>query len=228
MKISKFFFSLIVGVVLSSAVYAQNTDERTLTPFDELKVYGEVKVYLEKGEAEHAKVITEDIPVKDIITEIDGKTLIVKLKSNIYKNVRAEVYVTYRELREVSTSAAASISLNSTLNADKITLDINTSSEFVGEISANTGTFTVGQGATLRLNGNVKNYEAKVNTGGILSALDCKSDSTFVTVSSGGIAKVFASKLLDAKVRTGGSLTITGKPEQKKVKTFLGANVIEQ
>ena len=86
----------------------------------------------------------------------------------------------------------------------------------------------MGQGSTVRVRGAVKNYEAKVNTGGVLSALDLVSDSTFVTVSTGAIAKVNASRLIDAKVRTGGSLTYTGNPKQKSINTLMGATIVEQ
>ncbi|MGE0076616.1 MAG: head GIN domain-containing protein [Bacteroidales bacterium] len=224
----KKFALLLVGILLSATIFAQNTEQRTITSFDKIKVSGEIKVFISKGDKETATIKSYEIPTSDIIAEVNGKTLEIKLKKGIYKQVKAEVYVTFRELRDISVAAAAYVSANDTLKADKLTLSVITSSEFDCDIIANTMDVKVGQGSSARIRGNVKNYEASVNTAGILSALELKSDSTFVTVGSGATAKVFASELLDAKVRMGGSLTYTGTPKQKNIKTFLGSTVLEQ
>jgi hypothetical protein len=224
----KKYLFILVGLALSVFASAQNTESRDITPFDKVKVIGEIKVYLQHDSVEHISVKTYDMPTSDIHTEVKGKTLEVALKANIYKSVKADIYVYYRELRDISLSAAASVSLNDTLTGDKVVINANTSSEFDGGLNVETADIVVGQGSTVRIRGAVKNYEAKVNTGGILSALDLVSDSTFVTVSTGAIAKVNASQLIDAKVRTGGSLTYTGNPKQKKINTLMGATIVEQ
>lgn len=218
----------IVGILLSGLVLAQNTDVREITPFDKIKVSGEVKVYVEKGDRESVTVKTNEIPTSDIISEIKNKTLEIRLKNNLYKNVKAEVYVTYRELRDIHVSGAAYVSVNDTLMVDKLTLTVKTSSEFDGTLMANTADLRVTQASTARLRGKVNNYEAQASTGGILAALELQSDSTFVKVSSGATAKVYASELLDAKIQTGGSLVHTGGAKQKNVKSFLGSKVYEQ
>lgn len=220
---------LTVVLVLISAIalFAQSDREEKLTPFDKVKIVGDVKVYLEKGVEESIKVTTEGISASEVITEVREKTLVIKLLKGFCSNVKVNVWVTYRELRTVKTSAAACVSLNGVWKVDKAVLNINTSSEFVGSIDANTADIKVGQGANLRIDGKVKNYEAVISSGATFSALELKSDSTFVKVRSGAVAKVFASKLIDAKVHTGGSLTYNGNPEQKSISTLLGATVKE-
>lgn len=208
--------------------FAQQTAVYTLNEFDKIRVWGEFKVFLVKGDTLRAKVESQDIPASDIVISVNGKTLEVKLKGKLYDRISASVYITYNELRDVSVSAAASVSLQDTLKAEKVTINVNTSSEFDGALTAQTADITVGQGSTVRIRGIVSSYEAKVNTGGILSAIDLISPKTYVNVNTGASAKVYASKLIDAKVSTGGSLTYTGNPEQKKIKTLVGATIIEQ
>ena len=215
-------------VLVSFGGFAQQSASYTVNDFDKLKVWGEFKVFLTKGDTLTARVQTQGIPSSDIVIETNNKTLEVKLKGKLYDKVSATVFITYKELREISVSAAAIVSLQDTLKADKLTLTVNTSSEFDGGLVAETADISVGQGATVRLRGKVNSYEANVNTGGILSAIDLISPKTYVKVSSGANAKVYASKLLEANVRTGGNLTYTGSPEQKNIKTFIGASIIEQ
>lgn len=214
--------------LVSISGFAQQTAVYTLNEFDKLRVWGEFKVFLVKGDSLSAKVETQGIPASDIAINVIGKTLEVKLKGKLYDRVSASVYITYNELRDISVSAAASVSFQDTLKAEKVSINVNTSSEFDGALIAQTADITVGQGSTVRLRGSVSSYEVKVNTGGILSAIDLISPQTYVKVNTGATAKVYASKLIDANVSTGGSLTYTGNPEQKKIKTLVGATIIEQ
>jgi len=220
--------SVLCLALVSISGFAQQTAVYTLNEFDKLRVWGEFKVFLVKGDSLSAKVETQGIPASDIAINVIGKTLEVKLKGKLYDRVSASVYITYNELRDISVSAAASVSFQDTLKAEKVSINVNTSSEFDGALIAQTADITVGQGSTVRLRGSVSSYEAKVNTGGILSAIDLISPKTYVKVNTGANAKVYASTLIDANVSTGGSLTYTGNPEQKKIKTLVGATIIEQ
>jgi len=218
-----------LGISLVSVIgYAQQTAVYSLNDFDKLRVWGEFKVFLVKGDSLSAKVETQGIPASDISVKVSANTLELMLKGKLYDRVIANVYITYKELSSIAVSAAASVSLQDTLRATNVSIKVNTSSELDGVLVAETADLTVGQGSTVRLRGKVNSYEASVNTGGILSAIDLISTKTFVKVSTGASAKVHASELIDANVRTGGSLTYTGNPEQKKIKTLVGATIIEQ
>ena len=120
----------------------------SLKEFDKLRVWGEFKVFLVKGDSLNAKVETQGIPASDIALDVNGNTLEVKLKGKLYDRVSATVYITYRELREISVSAAAAVSLQDTLKVTNISININTSSEFDGAVLAETADLTVGQGST--------------------------------------------------------------------------------
>ena len=84
------------------------------------------------------------------------------------------------------------------------------------------------KGASIRLRGKTGSYEATISTGANLSALDVAADSAFVNVSTKSIAKVSAKKLLDAKVKSGSTLTVEGSPEKKNIKAGIGTTILEQ
>lgn len=220
--------SVLYLALISISGFAQQTAVYTLSEFDKIRVWGEFKVFLVKGDTLKAKVESQDAPASDIVIGVNGKTLEVKLKGKLYDRISASVYITYNVLRDISISAAASVSIQDTLKIEKVSINVNTSSEFDGAIVAETVDIVVGQGSTVRVRGKVSSLEARVNTGGILSAIDLISPRTFVKVNTGASAKVYASKVLEANVSTGGNLTYTGKPEQKKIKTLVGATIIEQ
>jgi hypothetical protein len=101
-----------------------------------------------------------------------------------------------------------------------------------GEIDAKVDLRTLdvsaSKGGSVRLNGKLGSYEAKISTAGVLSALDLVADSVFINVNSGGIAKVLAKELLEANVKTGATLTLSGTPNIKRIKTGIGTTVLEQ
>lgn len=224
----KRILTITFGILMAGLSMAQNDEVRELPFFDKIKVSGQVKVFLEKGDREMATIKASDIVVSDITVEVVGKTLEIKLKKDSKKQAKAEVFVKYRELRDVSVAAAAYVSMNDTLKVDKLVLNVITTSEFDSDIIANTIDVKVGQGSSVRLRGSVQNYEASVSTKGILSALELKADSAFVTVGSGAIAKIYAKELIEAKVRAAGNLTYTGNPMQKNIKTSIGSSVREE
>ncbi len=224
----KRLLTITFGILFAGVTVAQNVEQRELPFFDKIKVSGQIKVFIEKGDKELATIKANEILTSDIIVEVVGKTLEIKLKKDSKKQAKAEVFVKYRELRDISVAAAAYVSMNDTLKVDKLVLNVITTSEFDSDIIANTIDVKVGQGSSVRLRGKVQNYEATVSTKGILSALELKADSAFITVGTGAVAKIYAKELIEANVRPAGSLTYTGEPKQKNIKTSVGSTVREE
>ena len=92
-----------------------------------------------------------------------------------------------------------------------------------GELQKLTGkAFT---GGTLTLSGTSVNQEITIGAGGIVHAKDLKTDQTTVSISAGGEAKIYATELVDAKIKAGGTISIYGKPRQVNQKTTLGGTI---
>jgi hypothetical protein len=217
----------ILSLVLVASLFAfgQKTEERVLNPFDKLKVSSEVKVFLSKGNEDKVKIVASGIDPSEVETTINGKTLQIALKRGIYIEVNVEIFLTYKEIREITVGSSGRVSVQNPLAGDKMVLTANTNGELDAELMLKTADIRVGQGAVIRLKGKIGSIDAKVSTGGILTALDIQSDSTYVRVNSAGTAKVNALFLLDANVRTGGTLTYSGSPKTCTINSGLGASV---
>jgi len=217
---------IITGFIIANYFsYSQQIEERKLTSFDKVNVLSDVNVYMNKGKEEKVNVTAYGIDLKDVETIINGKTLQIQLTRGVQKNARIDIYITYKEVRDLSVAAAGKISVQDTLKGDKVVLNAITNGEIDSELKLKTVDINIGQGGVVRLTGKVGSIDAKLSTGGILSAIDLLSDSTYVKVSSTGNAKVTANSLLDADVKTGGNLTYAGKPVQKNIKKGFGSSV---
>ncbi len=224
---TRIIIALIISMASTIMVFAQKSEERNLKPFDKVRVNSEVKVFLSKGDKEQARVVASGIELTDVITRIDGKTLNIELSRGVFYGINVDLFVTYRELRDIYVTGSGSVSVEDTITGDKVVLVATTNGQIQADLDLRTADIEVGQGSTIRLKGKIGSYEAKISAKGILSALDLQADSTFVKVASASTAKVFARELLDANVRTGGTLTYAGSPRNKKIKTGIATTVNE-
>ena len=206
-------------------VISQTTEERKLKPFDKLKISSEVKVFLTKGAEEMVKIVATGIELSEIETSVIGKTLTIELSRGIHMGVSIEIFVTYKQIRDISVSSSGKLSVQTPLVGDKVLIDASSNGEIDAELNLNTVDLNIGQGGVIRLTGKTGSIDAKVSTKGILSAIDLKSDSTYVQVGTLGIAKVSASYILESNVSMGGTLTYSGNPKVKNIKTGIGATV---
>jgi len=218
---------LIIGLIVTCyySLYSQQSEERKLSPFDKVSVSSEVNVFMTRGKEEGVKINASGISLSEVQTLVNGKTLEIELSRSFQKGMKVDIYLTYKDIREINVAAAGKVSIQDTLVGDKVVLNVITSGELDSELNFKTIDVKVGQSGIIRLKGKVGSMEAKVTTGGILSAFDLQSDTTFVKVSSTGTAKVFTNNLLDADLKTGGNLSYTGKPKQKVIKTGIRTTV---
>jgi hypothetical protein len=217
----------LITLFVDTAV-AQGIEERKLPHFDKIKVTNQIKVYLNRGENEMAKVVARGIEPSDVITEVVGKTLEITLKRGVYKDISVEVWVTYRDLRDIYSTASGTIVSESIITGDKIVLSAFTGSQIDAQLNVRTADINIDKGANINLKGDIGSFEAKVSSGGNLSALELFADSVYVNANTRGIAKVFAKTFIDANIRTGSTLTLSGNPSVKKIKSGLGATILEQ
>ena len=201
---------------------------RTTPHFDKLRVTSKVNVYLNHGDSISVRVVANGIDPVNVLTEVKATTLEIGLSRGIHRDYSVDIYITYTDLREVYVGSSGKISFQDKLTCDKITLEAGTNASIDAELNMRSLEVISSNGGSIRLGGKVDYYEAKVRTAGILSALELSSDSVFVSVVSKGVAKVMAKELIEANVRSGGSLTHTGSAKQKKIQTGVGATIIEQ
>jgi hypothetical protein len=206
---------------------AQTNEERKLSAFDKIVISSDIKVYLTKGTEEKVKVKVSGIDLSEIQTKISGKTLEIDFSRGVHMDAVAELYVTFKEIRNITVGAAGKLSIDSPLVGDKVVFEVNTKGEIDVEIKLNTVDIIASQGGTIRISGTTGSIDAKVSTRGIISATELISDNTYIQVGSAGIAKIYAKNILDANVSLGGTLTYSGHPKDKNIKTSLGATINE-
>lgn len=137
------------------------------------------------------------------------------------------VTVYYKSITAVEANEGSRIACGDVLQS--VTFDVNAKEGSEVKIKVDTEKLTVrvGNGSKVDIEGTADYQDVLVNSGGIYEAEKLKTKLTTVTANAGGMADIFASDIVDAKVRAGGDITIYGKPKQINQKVVAGGTIHE-
>ncbi len=215
----KIVFSLLL---ISSLTYSQTEkkvgDFHKVTAFDQIEVQlipsEENKVILSGTNADQAEVVNRngELKLRMPLTKL--------LKGN---TIHAKVYYTDLDALEANEgSQIASKAIFKTTTFDVIAKE-GAKIDIRLEVSKlNT---KIVSGGIVAVEGTAKNQEILVSTGGIYEGKELITEQTVISINAGGEAAVFATEVVDAKVRAGGTISIYGKPKQVNQKTFAGGQI---
>jgi len=227
MRILKFPAPLVFPVLLAAyAVHPPDKEIRKPGSFDEVKVYGRFQVSLTKGAEESVTLESEETNLNNVLTEVEGNKLKVRMKGNFFQDTKVKVFIAYKQLNEISAGAGARMDAG-TINADGFVIKAGSGSEVNADITAGHLEAECMQGATLNLSGTVKSMEASVSTGGQLNGFPLICENADLKVTMGGWAKVTVKEKLDASVTMGGSITYKGMPKEVKRSDTMGGTITE-
>ena len=88
-------------------------------------------------------------------------------------------------------------------------------------------TARVANGSSISVSGKAKNQDILVNSGGTYEGEKLITNQTVITLNAGGEAFIYATDLVDAKVRAGGDIIIYGKPKEINQKIVAGGTIKE-
>ena len=221
----KTWFIFAFAVYFNSG-FALETEERIVASFDIIRATGRVKVFLKPGKSERLRIEARGVEISKVFTELDGTTLkIYTQKGFVDDDIDVKVYVTYKVLREIHSSALADIQAKSAIKGDKLVVGVNSKGKANINVNVTTLEIIVSVSGKLEISGKTTTQNTKVNSDGILKAFDLKCEKTYIKINTAGIAEVRAGELLDATVHTGGNLRYKGNPSKETIKSTLGGTV---
>ncbi|CAH0337444.1 hypothetical protein FVB9288_03204 [Flavobacterium sp. CECT 9288] len=216
---------LLVFVILSQITNAQVS--RNLGDFDEVRVFDKIKVLLIPA-SENKIVITGD---RSEELETVNKNGILKIRMPFPKllsgnDITVKLY--FNKIEEISVSEGAYASSEYDFKQTSLAVNATSGGEVILDLNVEKVNVKVNAGGIVTLTGKATNQDVVITSGGILSSKDLITTQTAISVSAGGEADVYATTLVDAKVRAGGSIFIYGKPKQINKEVFIGGKIQEK
>lgn len=216
-KIILFIFLLVSNILLAQI-------SKSLGDFSKVTAFDKISVKLVSSNENRIEIKGDLASEVQIITK--NKELKIRMPlEHLMKGDDVNVILYFKKLEAIEANEGSSISCDSNLKALDFNLIAKEGADIKVAIDAQRITLKSSNGAVITLSGKAQNLEAIVSSGGILEAQKLETNQTVISVNAGGNADVFATDLVDAKVRAGGNITIFGNPKQVNQKTVIAGNI---
>ncbi len=212
------FLLLIFSQLIFSQIEKEVGDFSKVTSFDKIDVNliqaNENKVVLNGSGSEDVEVINKN-------GELKIRMPLLKMLTG--DNVSATVY--FKNIDAVEANEGSRISSYDVLEATSFDIIAKEGAEIKVKLNVSRVVIKLSSGAKVSLSGKATNQDAVLGSGSVLESDKLITDQTIITANSGAEADVFASELVDAKVRAGGNITIYGNPKQINKKIIAGGEI---
>jgi len=224
MKKVTFLLCLMV-IALSVSAYGQSrpkvngsghvvTQEREAAYFNSVKVSTAIDLILTQGNNESISVEADDNLHEYIITEIKNNTLHIYTEANIRDAREMNVYVTMKNIEEISATSAGDVVGKSVINSDALYLSTSSAGDIDLEVNVQKLTCKISSAGDMTLSGKTDELEADLSSAGDLNAFDLTSRIARVSASSSGDANITVMEKLWARASSAGDISFRGDPPE--------------
>ncbi|NQU55200.1 MAG: DUF2807 domain-containing protein [Bacteroidetes bacterium] len=219
MKVRILFFSVfILGVFLFNSAFAEG-EERNVPTFSEVGLRIPAKVYIEEGKKQSVKIIAKSSTLKEIITEVKGRTLNIKFPNTNYfwkkfEPGKIEIYITMPEIDGLSVSGSGDI-IAKDIETRILELAVSGSGNIIiDELDAKRVSSTIsGSGDIIIKDGGVADdLSVSISGSGNVKAIGFEVNDVVVRVSGSGNCSVFSNGSIKARVAGSGDVIYKGNP----------------
>ena len=216
-----FCFLLLMG---GTALFAQQTIDREVGDFHEIKVFDLIEVNL--IQSDQNRIVIKGKNTEDI--NYVNKDGVLKLRMPLEKKFQGEdtfIEVYYTDLRTIDANEGARIVVNEQIVQDRIELRAQEGAQIEVGMKVQDAEIRAVTGGIIRASGLATNQVIVIYTGGIFEGRDLKTDYSSVQVSAGGEAELYASTEVDIQIRAGGDVYVYGDPARVHKNTMIGGRI---
>ncbi len=223
------FFGLASLLVVSSTIIAQD-ETRKLSSFEEVSVATGINATLIKSTENKVKLTVQNIDLENVITEVKGNKLLVKIKSKGWgwntKNKKVEAKIYYASpLTSIMASSGAIVEAEEAISSTELNINASSGSNVSVTMSVNESKIVASSGSSIELLGTATNIKASASSGSSIRASDLMSQVATASASSGASIDLWIEKDLQANSSSGGSIRYKGEPQKLDVNKSSGGNV---
>ncbi len=224
MKLFTFVISLLLAFpALLSA--GELTETRQLNAFDKIIATNGINVLLRKSHEEKVDVRIENALLSDVITEVNGSTLKLKMRPQINKELSVLVVVYYKSLKELSVSKGASVETKTVILQEKLKISASTGGSIKAEVECTDLKADAGGGSAISLYGWAKRFETSANTKANVYTKTLNADKVIAKAATGAEVWVKPKVYLEAIANTGGTIYYISVPEKLNERVASGGEV---
>lgn len=212
----KIFPVLMIVLFLLAAIVPAFAaqEERKVPHFTELEVSSAFKVVLTQGNAEKLLIDANNDYMNQIITEVRGSKLIIRLKNSTFnrQNSDIRIYITFTTLTYIDVSGAVELKGTNAMNFNDLKVEGSGASDISLNISAKKLNLELSGASSAALAGQTASFDIEISGASKLDALDVKAKVCNIDVSGASSAKVNVTDKLKVEGSGASSVQYKGNP----------------
>ena len=184
---------------------------RDLDGFTGVKVSSGIDVYLSQGSNFEVKVEADENLHEVILTELEGKMLLVKTERVNIRNAKSKkVHVTLPQLTALKISSAGDLVGQTPFNCEDLRISISSAGDLSLEVEAKRIDLDISSSGDASISGTADEFNVDLSSAGDLSAFDLIAGKVDVDVSSAGDASVHATDEISMNASSAGNIYYRG------------------
>lgn len=220
---TKIYFLLVLPLVilLSYHGWAQNIrgngnvikQERSISPFRGIIASGSYELFLSQGEEEKVIIEADENLHNLFISNVREEMLDIQIVGEVRRAKSLKVFVTFKNLEHLISIGAVDIRSDTTINAENLEVFISGISSLKLNIEAKKLEFEITDGAYAYLQGNVDEFDLRVNDEAEMNAFDLEAKKCNAKASGYSDAKINVTEQMRLRVTGASNLYYKGDPE---------------
>lgn len=215
---------ILLAVILTAQISAQQTTEKRIGSFDTLKIYDLIEANLIPSTEN--KVVISGLNPEDVSVVQNGKTLKIRMNiKKIFKGSDIQVNVYYTNIEVIDANEGSIVTANNLIKQAKLELRTQEGAKIDANLEVDYLKSRAVTGGIIETRGEAKTQDITIFTGGIFNGESLNTQTTTVSINAAGEANVRASETVDAKIRAGGNVYVYGNPKTITENIALGGNL---
>ncbi len=218
-------FTLCLIFLSTQLLHAQNSENRPLADFFEIRVNDGIEVELIKSENPRIEIETEGVSTDKVVTDLSSGRLRIRMRIGIYPGVRVKCKVYYNELSLIQAMAAGVITSNETFKVDRLSITANAGGIVNLNVEARRLMLEAIAAGQISLTGEAEFTMINAGSGGQIDAFSLMAKEAEVRANSGASVNVNVMDSLSGRSSTGAQVNYKGSPSSLFVETQLGGTI---
>lgn len=199
--------------------------------FSKIKISHAIKVIITQGETESLAVSANDEKyLEDIVTELDGNTLVIKSQGNRWtgrSNRQLKVYISFKKLEAIEVSGASDVVTVGSISQPALRLELSGASTLKGDIKTGTLALDLSGASQLTVKGSTEVLKATCSGASDLNGYDLTAELANLDVSGASDIEINVNREIKAEASGASSIRYKGNATVTNVKTS-GASSINK
>ena len=214
----------ILTFVITLNAFSQETIERKIGDFNELKVYDLIEVELVKSDKNKVEISGQNID-NVLVNNLNGTLKIKMAFKEIFDGANTKVVLYYTKLDIIDANEGARIHSKDDIKQFEIDLRTQEGGNINVNLDVSYANIKAVTGGVVEINGVAKKEKVSLTTGGVFKGEHLKSENSDVAINAAGEAYINASNEVNITIRAGGDVYVYGNPKTINETKVLGGRV---